>query len=78
MKKRYKKQSREIVIECDQTINCLEKELEVKCDEHTKLQQKVEASVRNVGVVEEQLRMMRKILETLSDLCPLLSVLIFL
>lgn len=54
------KRSRQIVSDCEQTISRLEKELELTCDEHNRLEQKVEAFVGQLIVMEEQLRMMRE------------------
>ena len=54
------RRSRQIVIECDQTIGYLEKELEATCDEHNNLSQKVEALEKQAVDMEEQLRMMRE------------------
>ncbi|KAG0591096.1 hypothetical protein KC19_1G149000 [Ceratodon purpureus] len=54
------KRSRQIVTECEETIGRLERELEMTYEDHTNLQQKVEAFVRQAAVMEEQLRMMRE------------------
>ncbi|KAG0594907.1 hypothetical protein M758_UG121100 [Ceratodon purpureus] len=54
------KWSRQIVDDCEKTISGLEKELDLTCDEHRRLEQKVEAGVGQLIVIEEQLQMMKE------------------